>query len=60
MTAISAISPGLPLLLGALLLPAAGARLRAILVLGLPVLALLLYGRFLMAWHCASRSWNMS
>ena len=42
MTAISAISPGLPLLLGALLLPAAGARLRAILVLGLPVLALLL------------------
>ena len=42
MTVISAISPGLPLLLGALLLPAFGARLRAILVLGLPILALLL------------------
>ena len=42
MTGISAIPPGLPLLLGALLLPLFGTRLRSILVLGLPLLALIL------------------
>jgi len=35
MTGISAIPPGLPLLLGALLLPLFGTRLRSLLVLGL-------------------------
>jgi multicomponent Na+:H+ antiporter subunit D len=39
---ISAIPPSLPLLLGALLLPVCGARLRPWLVLGLPLLALAL------------------
>jgi len=42
MTGISAIPPGLPLLLGALLLPLVGPRVRAILVLGLPLLTLAL------------------
>jgi multicomponent Na+:H+ antiporter subunit D len=42
MTGISAIPPGLPLILGALLLPLLGARMRGILVLGLPLLALTL------------------
>ena len=42
MTGISAIPPGLPLILGALLLPWFGPRLRAVLVLGLPLLALAL------------------
>ena len=42
MTGISAIPPGLPLLLGALLLPLFGTRLRSVLVLGLPLLALIL------------------
>jgi multicomponent Na+:H+ antiporter subunit D len=37
---ISAIPPGLALILGALLLPLAGARLRPLLVLGLPLLVL--------------------
>jgi multicomponent Na+:H+ antiporter subunit D len=42
MTMTSAIPPSLPLLLGALLLPLCGARIRPLLVLGLPVLALAL------------------
>ena len=42
MTGISAIPPGLPLILGALLLPLFGQRLRAVLVLGLPLVALAL------------------
>ena len=42
MTGISAIPPGLPLILGALLLPALGPRLRPLLVLGLPLLTLFL------------------
>ena len=42
MTGISAIPPGLPLMLGALLLPLFGPRLRTVLVLGLPLLALVL------------------
>ena len=42
MTGISAIPPGLPLILGALLLPLFGPRLRTVLVLGLPLLALVL------------------
>jgi multicomponent Na+:H+ antiporter subunit D len=42
MTAISLIPPGLPLVLGALLLPLCTARLRALLVLGLPLLVLAL------------------
>ena len=42
MTGISAIPPGLPLVLGALLLPLFGQRLRAVLVLGLPLIALAL------------------
>jgi len=42
MTGISAIPPGLPLVLGALLLPLFGQRLRAVLVLGLPLVALAL------------------
>ncbi|NNJ94768.1 MAG: Na(+)/H(+) antiporter subunit D [Halobacteria archaeon] len=47
MTGISAIPPGLPLLLGALLLPLFGPRVRAILALGLPLLTLAL------AWQVA-------
>ena len=42
MTGISAVPPGLLLVLGALLLPLFGARLRAVLVLGLPLLTLAL------------------
>ena len=42
MTAISVIPPGLPLLLGALLLPLCTVRLRTLLVLGLPLLVLAL------------------
>ena len=42
MTAISLIPPGLPLVLGALLLPLCTARLRALLVLGLPLLVIAL------------------
>ncbi|MCK5383549.1 MAG: Na+/H+ antiporter subunit D, partial [Gammaproteobacteria bacterium] len=42
MTGISAIPPGLPLVLGALLLPLFGLRIRAALVLGLPLLTLAL------------------
>jgi multicomponent Na+:H+ antiporter subunit D len=42
MTGISAIPPGLPLILGALLLPLLGLRIRAALVLGLPLLTLAL------------------
>ena len=42
MTGISAIPPWLPLVLGALLLPLCGTRLRALLILGLPLLALAL------------------
>ena len=42
MTAISLIPPGLPLVLGALLLPLCKARLRTLLVLGLPLLVLAL------------------
>ena len=38
MTGISAVPPGLLLVLGALLLPLFGARLRAVLILGLPLL----------------------
>ena len=40
MTMISAIPPGLVLILGALLLPLVGPQQRAVLVLGLPLLAL--------------------
>ena len=42
MTVISAMPPGLPLVLGALLLPLFGLRIRAALVLGLPLLTLAL------------------
>ena len=42
MTGISAIPPGLPLILGALLLPLFGPRVRAVLVTGLPLLVLAL------------------
>jgi len=42
MTGISAMPPGLPLVLGALLLPLFGSRIRAALVLGLPLLTLAL------------------
>ncbi|HAJ91570.1 MAG TPA: Na(+)/H(+) antiporter subunit D [Gammaproteobacteria bacterium] len=42
MTGISAMPPGLPLILGALLLPLFGLRMRAALVLGLPLLTLAL------------------
>ena len=42
MTGISAMPPGLPLVLGALLLPLFGSRIRATLVLGLPLLTLAL------------------
>jgi multicomponent Na+:H+ antiporter subunit D len=42
MIAISAIPPGLPLILGALLLPLFGSRVRSVLVLGLPLLTLAL------------------
>ena len=42
MTGISAVPPGLLLVLGALLLPLFGARLRAVLLLGLPLLTLAL------------------
>jgi multicomponent Na+:H+ antiporter subunit D len=42
MTGISAIPPGLPLILGALLLPLIGPRIRAVLVLGLPLLVLVM------------------
>jgi multicomponent Na+:H+ antiporter subunit D len=41
-TVTSAIPPSLPLILGALLLPVCGARIRPLLVLGLPLLALAL------------------
>ena len=42
MIGISAVPPGLPLILGALLLPLLGPRARAVLVLGLPLLVLAL------------------
>jgi len=42
MTGISAMPPGLALILGALLLPLFGARVRGFLVLGLPLLTLAL------------------
>ena len=42
MTVISAVPPGLLLVLGALLLPLFGPRVRAVLVLGLPLLVLVL------------------
>ena len=42
MTGISAMLPGLPLVLGALLLPLVDSRIRAILLLGLPLLTLAL------------------
>ena len=42
MTGISAVPPGLLLVLGALLLPLFGSRVRAVLVLGLPLLTLAL------------------
>ena len=42
MNAISVVPPGLLLILGALLLPVAGVRLRGLLVLGLPLLVLAL------------------
>jgi multicomponent Na+:H+ antiporter subunit D len=42
MTGISAMPPGLPLVLGALLLPLFGSRIRAALALGLPLLTLAL------------------
>jgi multicomponent Na+:H+ antiporter subunit D len=42
MSGISTIPPGLPLVLGGLLLPLFGHRVRAVLVLGLPLLALAL------------------
>jgi len=42
MTGISAVPPGLLLVLGALLLPLSGSRVRTVLVLGLPLLTLAL------------------